>query len=191
MEWNDYGNAARGAEVRASCHAEGLLFTIWMTRPILPDECHQACVVAEPDGFVAEGEVPAHVPEAVDWPAVADALSDFSFPKGVATNFAPFVHADGTPWPEKAKPLIDVGWHLLTECYVPEQGPSASPERRAAYARHFTHEYAPKVLAPGTGWYATEPIVELIDGYTLADYPKLEEIAVTGGWSVWAAEYVL
>lgn len=196
MEWNDYGNWARGDEMRDACDAEGLAFTIWMTRDFSAADARAAVIASRCTGIVSEGEIPAYAqgqpnPQAQDWVELDQALSDLPIAKGVATSWSPFQGPDGKPAPAIAKPLIEAGWHCLPYVY-PAESPGASIDRAAFYASHFTHEAAPGVLAPGQGWYAIEPVLGCYSGaygsFTLDDFPGRHDCL---GWSVWAAEYVL
>jgi hypothetical protein len=193
MEWNAYDNSSRGAEVRAACTNNNLMFAIWMTRGFTATDALQACLDSGADGFISEGEIPAEKPDgsmnpqAQDWPALVTALDGLAISKGVATNWAPFVHGDGTPAPEYAKPLVEASWHCLPYVY-PSEHAGITPERQQFYAQHFTHNGSPTIIDSGYGWYETEPVLGCYGGYTLDDFPTRDEYV---GWSVWAAEYVL
>lgn len=205
MEWNDYNNAQRGPAVKAACEEFGLVYTIWLTRPFTAASARQAAVESGAAGVLLEGEIPAMNPDtswrvvqrlrqryhqvdhpgikvgeipnpqAVNWPEVIFLLSDLNIFKGVVTNFSPFTHHDGTPYPEKAAPLINAGWACLTECYDMIGDPALWIERRKFFAGHL-------------GWFATQPVLGLYSGRTFASYPGYES---ERNWSVWAAEYVL
>jgi hypothetical protein len=114
----------------------------------------------------------------------------------VATNFAPFIDADGLPDRAKAKPLTQAGWRCLTEVYTPEQ-PGITPEKRHAYAQHYTYDAIKDLPAdhrdhglfePGEGWYETQPIIGLYRGFTMSDYPTVRNYR---NWSGWSSESVL
>jgi len=175
LEWNDYGNDQRGAEVRAACAARGLVFTIWLTRPFDADTVRKAVLDSQAAGIALEAEIPAHVPEAPDWPSIVNEIADLPVYKAVVTNFAAFVHPDAYPWPEKAAPLVEAGWHCLTECYVGE-APNATPENTDWYARTFL------------GWPETQPVIGIYAGATFDDYPTRDRYR---NWSVWDAGEVL
>jgi len=162
LEWNQFGNATRGTAVKAACDAAGLVFTIWFTRSgqpqndmeFTPAEVRKALVESEAAGFLGEGEIPPELtggvpnPQEQNWPDLIHEISDLPVFKGVVTNFAPFVHNDGRPFPEKAKPLIDAGWACVTECFISE-APNATPANG--------EDYATRVL----GWPYSQPMVEL------------------------------
>lgn len=181
MEWNAYGNAARNTQVKNAVESENGIHTIWLTRDFSAPEARQAAVDSQCSGIVLEGEIPAESapgvpnPQAVNWPDVIFHLQDLPIFKAVVTNFAPFTHHDGTPYPEKAKPLIDAGWQCLTECYDLKGDPSNWPERRAFFASQ-------------VGWAVTQPVLGLYDGRTFASFPTWQNYRNV---SVWAAEYVL
>lgn len=181
MEWNDFGNAARAPQVKAACEAQGLIFTIWMTRDFVAADVRKAAIESGCSGIILEGEIPAENapgvpnPQAVDWASVAAAISDLPIPKAVVTNFAPFVHHAGAPWPEKANPLIDAGWACMTECYLSES-PDSTPENTNYFA------------TVNLGWKETQPVLGCYGGKTLADYPTRNNYR---NWSVWAAGNVL
>jgi len=168
-------------EYRDACAAQGIIFTIWMTRDFTAAEARQAVVESQAQGFLAEGEIPAEsapgIPnaQAQNWSELIFQLSDLQIPKGVVTNFAPFTHHDGTPWADKAKPLIDAGWSCHTECYDLTGDPTQWIPRRDFYAKQLN-------------WPSTQPVLGLYAGRTFADYPTRNEYA---NWSVWAAEYLI
>jgi len=181
LEYNDSNNAARAPAVKAACDAAGLIFTIWMTRNFTAAEARQAVVESGAKGFIAEAEIPSENPpgvpnpQAQNWPELIFELSDLNIHKAVVTNFAPFVHWDGAPFPEKAAPLIDAGWHCMTECYLSE-APLATPERTNFYA------------ITNLGWSETQPVLGIYGGKTYSDYPTRDNYR---NWSVWDANSVL
>lgn len=117
-------------------------------------------------GIILEGEIPAHRPEAVDWVDVIFHLSDIDIPKAVVSNFSPFVHEDGSPWPEKAQPLIADGWAYISECFITE-APNATPAN--------TDWYATTKL----GWPRTQPMIE---GWHVSDYGDLSRFQNVSHW---------
>jgi len=181
VEWNDYNNASRGSEIRAACDEHDLIFTIWLTRPFDAASAKAALLASGCEAISLEGEIPAESapgvpnPQAVDWQAVVDELEGYPIPKSVVTNFAPFTHHNGAPYPEKAAPLIADGWRCLTECYDMTGDPAMWPERRAFFATHL-------------GWDITQPVLGAYGGNTVESYPTRHAYP---NWSVWAAEYVL
>lgn len=181
MEWNDFGNSSRSLEVKTACDKYGLIYTIWMTRNFSAAEARQAVVESQAAGFIAEAEIPPEIdtntpnPQEQNWPELVFELNDLNIFKAVATNFAPFVYHDGKPWPQKAAPLINAGWHCLTECYLSES-PSGTPDRRDFYAK------------VNLGWSETQPILGLYGGKTFDDYPTRNNYR---NWSVWDANSVL
>lgn len=196
LEYNDYGNQGRAADVRQHVEAQGDTFGIWMTRDFSAAEARGAVLATGASFFVAEGEIPAYAqgqpnPQAQDWPELVDALADLPIQKAVATSYAPFQGPTNAPMAELAKPLIDDGWHLLPYVY-PAEEPGASIPGKAFYATHYTHEARPDLFDPGEGWYHIEPVLGAYSGphgsYTVKSFPERDECV---GWSVWAAEYVL
>lgn len=168
-QWNDtnHGPTQQGlaTATRQACIGK-LVFTVWLTRPFDAAFARQAAVESQCQGLILEAEIPAHRPEAVNWPEVIFQLSDLDIPKAVVTNNAAFVHEDGKPWPEKAKPLVDAGWAYISECFITE-APNATP---ANY-----DDYATRVL----GWAETQPMVE---GWHLADYGDLSRYRNVSHW---------
>ena len=170
-QWNDH---VLGPTQQAACsafrnawHAEGLdYFCLWLTRPFDAATARQAAVESQCEGIILEGEIPAHRPEAVNWPQVIFELADLDIPKAVVTNNAPFVHEDGSPWPEKAKPLIDAGWAYISECFISE-APNATPAAM--------DDYATRVL----GWPRTQPMIE---GWRIPDYGDLSSFQNVSHW---------
>jgi hypothetical protein len=175
MEWNAFGNSARGTAVKNAVESENGTFTIWLTRPFTAAEALQAVVESRCTGFLAEAEIPAHRPEAQNWPELIHALRDQPIYKGVVTNFAAFVHEDGTPWREKSQPLVDAGWHCLPEAYDMSGEPALWPDRRHAFAQHL-------------GWTQTQPVLGTYGGRTLADFPSRNGFP---NWSCWDAGSIL
>ncbi len=167
---------ANAPSYRSAC-AGKLIFTGWFTRPFTPAQVRQACVELDLQGVILEGEIPSEErdgftgivkpkPDAVNWPEVIFQLSGLNIKKAVVSNFAPFVHWDGTPWPEKAKPLIDDGWAYISECFVSES-PNSTPERTDFFAtRHL-------------GWAETQPMIE---GWHIADYGDLSRFRNVSHW---------
>lgn len=152
---------------RAASMAQGLVFTVWLTRPFDGALARRAAVESQCQGIILEGEIPAHRPEAVDWPDVIFHLRDLDIPKAVVTNNACFVHEDGRPWPEKAKPLIDDGWAYISECFLNEG--SATPE--------VYDDFATRVL----GWPRTQPMTDVLS----------LDLSAFQNWSIWDAGNVL
>ena len=167
--------------MKAACASVGLVYTIWLTRNFTAAEVLQAAVNSQCQGVIVEGEIPAEIgpgqanPQAVNWAELAHVMADLPIPKAVATNFAPFIHHDGTPAPEIAKPLIDAGWACITECYLGES-PNSTPENQDFYATR------------NLGWPETQPVIGLYAGKTWADYPTRDNYR---NWSVWDAGEVL
>lgn len=158
----------------------GLVFTIWFTRSgqpendmdFTPAEARKAIVESGCKGFLAEAEIPPELsggipnPQEQNWPELIHELDDLDIAKGVVTNFSPFVHNDGRPFPEKAAPLIAAGWVCVTECFISES-PNARPENG--------DDFAKRVL----GWPETQPMVE---GWHLGDYGDLSGYRNVSHW---------
>jgi len=179
-QWNDENH---GPQQQALVHATRqacvgkLIFTLWLTRPFDAAYARQAAVESQCSGIILEGEIPSEwvnpatgqvepKPDAVNWPSVIFSLSDLPIPKAVVSNFAPFVHADASPWPEKAKPLIDAGWAYISENFISES-PNSTPARTDWYARE------------KLGWPSTQPMVE---GWHLQDYGDLSMYRNVSHW---------
>jgi hypothetical protein len=175
LEYNDFGNEARVADVRDACRAHDLVFTIWLTRPFDAASVRAACLASQAAGVICEAEIPGFVDAAVDWPSVVGAVGDLPISKAVVTNFAAFVTQDGLPDPSKSKPLVDAGWACMPECHLAE-APNATPENGDFYARAHL------------GWTATQPLLGMQGGKTFADFPTRDNYA---NWSVWDAGEVL
>lgn len=195
LEYNDFDNEVHAPAYRTACRDLGIVFTIWMRRPFTAHQARQAVIESGAAGFIAEGEIPGHRPEAQNWSELVHALQDLTIPNtrerlpcAVVTNFAPFVHRDGSPWPEKAKPLVEAGWACLTECYDLDGDPKMWIPARHEFAQHFTHTRNPDVFSQGKGWYETQPVIGLYDGRTWSDFPQFDRFR---NGSVWSAEYVI
>lgn len=176
FQWNDetYGHYNRfvADELKEACVGR-LWYTIWLTRPFTPATVRQAVIESGANGVILEGEIPSEWlnpntgiveprPEAVNWADVIFYISDINIPKAVVTNFAPFVHWNGLPWPQKAKPLIDADWKCITENFISES-PNSTPQNTDAYARN------------ALGWPKTQPMVELprLNEYDLAGFENV------------------
>lgn len=187
--------------MRDACHALGIPFAIWMTRDFTAAHASAAVGAVLPDGFIAEGEIPAQRhdgspnPQAQDWMALALALDPWAgdIDLAVATSFTPFQkwaqNPDGSrsllPAPEMAEPLITRGWKCMPYVY-PAESPGDSVAGKLAYCKHFTHEAAPDVLAAGEGWYLPEPVLGTYGGKTL-DSPEFAGKESCAGFSCWDA----
>lgn len=156
------------AAFRSAFKAQGLIFTCWMTRHFDGPLVRQYVEQYDPDGIILEGEIPAHRPEAVNWSEVIFHLADKKIPKAVVSNFAPFVHEDGTPAPEYAKPLIDDGWAYISECFISES-PNSTPANTDWYAK--TH----------LKWPRTQPMIE---AWRIPDYGDLSAFQNVSHWDL-------
>lgn len=169
FQWNDseYGayNQAVCSELRQAC-AGKLIFTLWLTRPFTGQSARQAAIESRCSGLILEGEIPSTQPAAVDWVDVIFHTKDLPIPKAIVTNFAPFVKVDGTPWPEKAKPLVEAGWTCITENFISET-PTATPQRTDFYA------------TVNLGWPETQPMIE---GWDMGRYGDLSGFRGVSHW---------
>jgi hypothetical protein len=143
-----------------------LVFTIWLTRPFDADVARQAAILSGCSGIILEGEIPSHRPEAVNWVDVIFELKDLDIAKAVVSNFAPFVHEDGSPAPEIAAPLIQDGWAYISENFITES-PNSTPAHTDWYAKH------------NLGWPATQPMIE---AWHVADYGDLSMFKNVSHW---------
>jgi hypothetical protein len=168
-QWND-GNLGQQQQALASATRQAcagkLIFTVWLTRPFDGATARQAAIESGCQGIILEGEIPSHRPEAVNWSEVTFMLSDLAIPKAIVTNFAPFVKQDGSPWPEKAAPLVDAGWACITENFVTET-PTATPARTDFYATQ------------NLGWAETQPMIE---AWHIEDYGDLSRFSNVSHW---------
>lgn len=160
---------------RDACAGQ-LIFTIWLTRPFDAAFARQMAIESGCQGIILEGEIPSEWfnpatgaveprPEAVNWPEVIFHLQDLDIAKAVVTNFAPFVHHDGTLWPQKAAPLIAAGYACITENFISES-PNSIPSRT-----NFT--------AHQLGWSRTQPMIE---GWRISEYGDLSGYANVSHW---------
>lgn len=171
-----------GAQQRAAVPAyrqacEGhLIFTIWLTRPFDAAFARQMAVESGCKGILLEGEIPSESmnpdtgqpeprPEAVNWPEVILYLQDLNIAKGVVTNFAPFVHWNGTLWPEKAAPLVEAGYACVTENFISE-----SPNSIPANTDFIAHQL---------GWPRSQPMIE---GWRIPEYGDLSGYMNVSHW---------
>lgn len=138
----------------------------------------QACLASGASAISLEAEIPGHVPEAVDWRSIVNAIADLNIGKSVVTNFAPFVIlVDGVYLPDASisAPLVAGGWKCLTENYLGE-APNATIENTDWYAKTFL------------GWPETQPVIGIYGGADFDDYPTRDQYR---NWSVWDAGNVL
>lgn len=160
---------------RAACEGQ-LVYTIWLTRPFNGALARQMAIETQCKGILLEGEIPSEwvnpesgqiepKPDAVDWVDVIFHLQDLQIFKGIVTNFAPFVHHDGTLWPEKARPLIQAGYACVTENFITES-PNSTPGNTDFLGRQL-------------GWGRTQPMVE---GWHLQDYGDLSGFVNVSHW---------
>lgn len=175
-----------------------------MTRDFTAEQAQIAIDRCLPDGFIAEGEIPADHPngspnpQAQDWHELADRLDGYDIDRAVGTSFGPFQkwryngsleRMELLPAPEYAKPLIEKGWTCIPYVY-PAESFGDSVAGKLAYCRHFTHEACPEILAPGQGWYNPEPVCGTYSGpfgnYELND-PAFAGKESCAGFSVWDA----
>lgn len=157
----------------------------------------------EPDGFVAEGEVPGQNPDgtpnpqAQNWPELQWMLEDVPCDKAVATSWSPFqkfVDLPGggrgaVPAPETARVLIRHGWKVMPYVY-PAEHKGVTVASMLQYARHHTYEEAPGVFDPGEGWYTPEPVAGVycgVHGCFTLESPNFNGIENCAGFSVWDA----
>lgn len=178
-QWNDDQTAqaqqAAAPAYKAACEGQ-LVFTIWLTRPFNAAYARQAAIESGCKGILLEAEIPSEwinpegqiepKPDAVDWVDVIFHLQDLDIAKGVVTNFAPFVHHDGKPWPQKAAPLIAAGYACVTENFVTES-PNSVPANTDHYAK------------TNLGWARTQPMIE---GWHIPDYGDLSGFANVSHW---------
>lgn len=168
-QWNDGTIGAQqqalGPATRTAC--EGLLvFCVWLTRPFDAAYVRQVAIESGCQGIILEAEIPAHRPEAPNWADVTFALRDLNIPKAIAATVGPFIHEDGSPWPEKAKPLVDDGWTFISQCFISEN-PSSTPANMDFYAtRHL-------------GFPFTQPILE---GWNLPAYGDVSRYPNVSHW---------
>lgn len=158
--------------MREACHDHGLTFGVWEAEP-QPGTGAAAVHAAQADHYIAQAETPR------DWPTI---VRDFRveypepFPAAVVTTFHGIgALPDETYDPETSRPVIDAGFHCLTEAYV---GVSANwtPDRL-----DFT----------GTkqfGWPRTQPTIGVFGGYTAERYVTEHNLAAYPGYFVWLAE---
>lgn len=170
-QWNDHvlgpTQQAKAHATRMECENAGLVFTVWLTRPFTPLMAREVADVSSCAGIILEGEIPPGRPESVDWEHVVEEFSSYPWPKAVVTNFAPFVDTQtGLPRPDISAPLIDAGWHCITENFISET-PTATPERTDFYATR------------NLGWAETQPMIE---GLRIADYGDLSRFRNVSHW---------
>jgi len=179
-QWNDVNlgpqQQALASATRQACVGK-LIFTVWLTRPFDAAFARQAAIESGCQGLILEGEIPSEwlnpatgnvepKPDAVNWPEVIFYLEELDIPKAVVSNLAPFVHWDGQPWPEKAKPLIDDHWVYISECFITES-PNSTPARTDFFATN------------SLGWPSTQPMIE---GWHLPDYGNLSHFRNVSHW---------
>ena len=138
-QWNDGTHGQQQQDLapatRQACEGK-LLWTVWLTRPFDAAYCRQVAIESGCAAIALEAEIPAHRPEAPNWAEVDFMLKDLPIRKAILATVSPFQHVDGTPWPEKAKPLVDGGWTFISQCFLSES-PNSHPDNLNFYAtRH-------------------------------------------------------
>lgn len=160
---------------REACQGK-LVWTVWLTRPFDAALARKAVIELGAAGILLEGEIPSEwinpatgqvepKPDAVDWVNVIFHLQDLDVAKGVVTNFAPFVHHDGSLWPQKAAPLIAAGYACITENFISES-PNSIPIQTDFIAKQL-------------GWPRTQPMIE---GWRIPEYGDLSGFANVSHW---------
>lgn len=161
LELDDFQNAGRWSLFRASMGAAGIIPGVWYTGA----EC--STCPADAEFCIAEIESPNDLDNALA------TLPGLPMRKAIITNFAPF-----DTRPELAAPLIAAGVACLTEAYMGEGNPNATPENLDARAKALGWPRS----APCFGVYGTTPSLQDDYGQWL-DWEH--------GWSAWSAESVL
>lgn len=112
-----------------------------------------------------------------DYDGVVNAITDGQIPtcpKAIVTNFnIPLVDASG-PNPQACKPLIDAGFHCLTESYLGDN-PQATPPNLDFLGRN-------------CGWKSTSPVFGVYNAPINSYSPYMSAFP---GWSSYLAEYIL
>jgi len=155
--------------VQSECWNQGLKFGPWETKPYPGSTAQrlEESEIATPDFIILEAERKA------DWPMIIHQLwadGDDDIPTATVTNL------DEHGIPGYFDPIIEAGWHCLTECYI-QDNPNATPERMEFQAGQV-----------GFDKKKVQPVLGLHGGLTLLDYAEWLHYP---GWSVWSAEYVL
>jgi len=120
MELDDFGNAARWPDFKAACFAHGIRAGCWFT-----DGGNIVDTPPDADFVIAEHEGPG------DYDGLMSAIGFGDLPDcplGLLTNFGSPLGDGSGYYPEKAKPLINAGFHCLTECYTGDN-PNLTKER--------------------------------------------------------------
>lgn len=147
-------NDPYASELRAQCHAQGMLFGVWEPEPDA-GTANPAVAAYEADFYIAQAESPAP-----DWIGIA--AQPLVVPKAIVT----------TLWGQNAATttaLRDAGWKCLTECYI-GQNPNATPDRM---------DFSAKQL----GWDHTQPVFGVYGGKSLVDYTQWFGWKGHGIWS--------
>jgi hypothetical protein len=112
LELDDYDNAGRWGPFRFACQSLGLKSGPWFTSGDV------SATPPDADFTIAEVESEEKRLKAI---ASAPSLPP-GMRKAIITNFTPMTDGQGVPQPEKAAPLIALGYECLTECYMGDSG---------------------------------------------------------------------
>ena len=167
LELDDYGNDQRWGPFRHACQAEGLKAGPWFT-----EGGNVRNTPADADFTIAEVESEGDRLGAIE----SAPLIPASVPRrAVITNFTPMTDGQGVPQPEKAKPLIDLGYECLTESYIGDS-PGMNPDDMNFRA------------CAQLGWPRSQPVFGIWNA-PLADYQQY--IPRFPAYGIYLAEYLL
>lgn len=177
MSWVAYQyGRIKAKEVSGALRDRGILPVVWAARPITGSIAIDAMEKHQAEAFIAEAET------YTDWDEVATTFRNRypNTPAAIATNFGGLIVKDPTgvtiieASKARAKPLVDAGFHCLTEAYLPDSA-SLSPER----LEYIAHAQLGFPLA------TIQPIFGVYGGVSLADYSAWIHLPA---WSVWTME---
>ena len=163
LELDDYDNLERWGPFRAACHSAGLKAGPWYT-----DGGNVALTPTDADFTIAECE------------SEGDRQGILAAPRpsvrhAIITNFTPMTDGNGVPQPEKAKPLIDLGYECLTESYIGDS-PGMNPDDMNFRATQ------------QLGWARSQPVLGIYNA-PLADYQQY--VSRFPAYGIYLAEYLL
>lgn len=160
MEGDDFGNLGRWPAFRDACFAHGMKAGVWFT-----DGGNIIQTPVDADFVIAEHEGPG------DYDGIVMAIDTGDLPdcpRAVLSNFSKPLGDEQGYYPDAAKPLIDAGFWLLTECYTGDN-PNLTKERL---------EFTGTVQL---GWPSAQPVYGIYNAPLPAD--------AEGGYGVYLAEY--
>lgn len=165
LQWDDPRNHGLAGALREALEDRGLSFGVWESKPVPGTRAVEETGASH---YIAQAEAPE------PWSEIAASAPDV--PRAVVTTFHGLgALSDGAYDPAVAAPVVDGGFHCLTEAYY-GVSPNWTPDRL-----DFT----------GTqqlGWPQTQPVIGVFGGQDAETYVRALNLGAYPGYFVWLAE---